>query len=671
MDDMFCLNCQQQVLVSADGRCPICNLSNEADDNEHTHQSSELYPPAYDEEPDGHWRDVPEHASPVAWPAEPVTDGGGLPDEQLADTDPAEPVQEPPDTTPQCHGLLSVLFSPFDRINRSGFLTGLLLIACGVMVGFLCVGLNYPYDEKGMTEALTAILWFAAVPACIVSAKRFHDLGWSGFSVLLFLVCGGVPILLALAAMPGAPARNRYGPMPKLVWRHVSVAGLLMMMMAGAYSTYVLVLLADVEQDIQLAVQEYESGQLRTAQLTATKVYDDARQGSDVCPICEEFVATGLWAAQINGQILLEQRDAEGAVEWLVRAERLAESLQSSGTYPDAGVELADIRIQLADALEATGAHEEATALRTKAASELPSQQSVGEDADRGLKFSRGILSLEQQQYETAEELFGQLIEQTLSSAAWPSEDPEQLSRLGGSFHNRALARYELGALNGALADLDEAVHWQNLALQAAPARPDFSESLCTHHTFAGTIAFECDDAATAIRNLTKAYDLDSTEHDVIIMLAGLYDERLEYDRVTEILGNYVADHPDAFLEYWLAVSLLRQEHDERAEIVVGRLERRHPNATKIDFLRGILHMQRGDFSAAVRSLQAAVEQNPDSPGALHNLAVSLIHDDQVDEAKRTVLKLQYLAAPLASAVRQHMAAEAADRDAPPVAFEL
>ena len=61
------------------------------------------------------------------------------------------------------------------------------------------------------------------IPGLALSVRRFHDLGQTGWLVLVFAILGAIPLIGILAsigqliwfAMPGTTGPNKYGPDPK------------------------------------------------------------------------------------------------------------------------------------------------------------------------------------------------------------------------------------------------------------------------------------------------------------------------------------------------------------------------------------------------------------------------------------------------------------------------
>jgi uncharacterized membrane protein YhaH (DUF805 family) len=93
-------------------------------------------------------------------------------------------------------------------------LVGILLSAAGVAVklGMISAGLYFIY--------LMAVL----VPSLAVSVRRLHDLGKSGWLLLIVLIpIVGPLILLVMMALEGNPGANQYGPNPKLTEQSAAI----------------------------------------------------------------------------------------------------------------------------------------------------------------------------------------------------------------------------------------------------------------------------------------------------------------------------------------------------------------------------------------------------------------------------------------------------------------
>jgi len=74
------------------------------------------------------------------------------------------------------------------------------------------------FEDEGFGACSTAYALFALLPSIAVTVRRLHDIGKSGWWLLIQLI----PIigniwLLVLMTLDGTPGRNKYGPNPKEV----------------------------------------------------------------------------------------------------------------------------------------------------------------------------------------------------------------------------------------------------------------------------------------------------------------------------------------------------------------------------------------------------------------------------------------------------------------------
>lgn len=76
--------------------------------------------------------------------------------------------------------------------------------------------LGLAFREVGYGPIYLLYALATIVPGLAVSVRRLHDIGKSGWFILLGLIpCVGGIILLVFSVMPGDPGHNQYGPDPK------------------------------------------------------------------------------------------------------------------------------------------------------------------------------------------------------------------------------------------------------------------------------------------------------------------------------------------------------------------------------------------------------------------------------------------------------------------------
>ncbi|MFN7010291.1 MAG: DUF805 domain-containing protein [Allorhizobium sp.] len=110
-----------------------------------------------------------------------------------------------------------LLFSPSGRAGRQVFILGWLLWMC--LNGASIASLVMHQEEEELFRVLS-LLFFASVTLSVVSTvmlsiKRLHDMGLTGFlAVLLFIPAVSFVILFVLCLWPSANGANAYGPAP-------------------------------------------------------------------------------------------------------------------------------------------------------------------------------------------------------------------------------------------------------------------------------------------------------------------------------------------------------------------------------------------------------------------------------------------------------------------------
>ena len=87
----------------------------------------------------------------------------------------------------------------------------------GFLVGLVVLALHGNVDIAG--KVLQGVISLAViVPGICLWVRRLHDIGKSGWMMLLgFIPLAGPIILLVFALMPSQPSTNKYGPVPNMV----------------------------------------------------------------------------------------------------------------------------------------------------------------------------------------------------------------------------------------------------------------------------------------------------------------------------------------------------------------------------------------------------------------------------------------------------------------------
>ena len=127
--------------------------------------------------------------------------------------------ERPSRVLPRNLGKLSIFSFSGRARRREYWLTGLVLSVLSVVVGFVLFSASKGIDE------MTASIFVLALLGLPVSVRRCHDVGWSGWMLLVLCLIGFIPVfgeilaaslsVLILGCIEGEHGPNRYGPDPK------------------------------------------------------------------------------------------------------------------------------------------------------------------------------------------------------------------------------------------------------------------------------------------------------------------------------------------------------------------------------------------------------------------------------------------------------------------------
>jgi uncharacterized membrane protein YhaH (DUF805 family) len=87
----------------------------------------------------------------------------------------------------------------------------------GVIDGVILVVMDVPIDSLLWSFSPLGTLFQLAImiPSLAVAVRRMHDLGKSGWMLLIGLIpCVGIILLIVWTASDGEPHDNAYGPVP-------------------------------------------------------------------------------------------------------------------------------------------------------------------------------------------------------------------------------------------------------------------------------------------------------------------------------------------------------------------------------------------------------------------------------------------------------------------------
>ncbi|WP_426142865.1 DUF805 domain-containing protein [Pseudomonas sp. DWP3-1-2] len=176
---------------------------------------------------------------------------------------PYAPPRAPVGTSLPEHSTLKV-FSIQGRIGRVRYMAwSLVLVLMACVVGAICVGVMSVSLVGGGLLAAVGVVAFIVVSVQI-GVQRLHDIGWSGWLLLLNLIPFVNSIFpMMITAMPGNHGANQYGPPPPpntqtvkvLAWLWVLVLVLFLVAgFVGGFST--------LQTELENSSVNYEQSQL-------------------------------------------------------------------------------------------------------------------------------------------------------------------------------------------------------------------------------------------------------------------------------------------------------------------------------------------------------------------------------------------------------------------------
>ena len=106
-----------------------------------------------------------------------------------------------------------------------------------------------------------------------------------------------------------------------------------------------------------------------------------------------------------------------------------------------------------------------------------------------------------------------------------------------------------------------------------------------------------------------------------------------QYDKAAELLRNDPQRDTDPSLQYAYGLALVRTDRGADAEIIFDQLLAAHADNAEVNVLLGQAHAQQGDYDAALKSLQRALQIKPDVAEANAALGVIYLRQGKLTEA--------------------------------------
>jgi len=88
-----------------------------------------------------------------------------------------------------------------------------------ILAVFIDVALGLTMGESGVGVLTLVLILLLFIPAISVGVRRLHDIGRSGWWMLLMIVPFGSLVLMVMAMLDSKPETNKWGSSPKDVVR--------------------------------------------------------------------------------------------------------------------------------------------------------------------------------------------------------------------------------------------------------------------------------------------------------------------------------------------------------------------------------------------------------------------------------------------------------------------
>jgi tetratricopeptide (TPR) repeat protein len=213
-----------------------------------------------------------------------------------------------------------------------------------------------------------------------------------------------------------------------------------------------------------------------------------------------------------------------------------------------------------------------------------------------------------------------------------------------------ALARayFNLGIIHAQAERFPRAVELLEQAAALEPEFPQLQYSL-------GVAYFNAKQFTKATAPLARAMSAAPGEAATRRMLALSYLNAEAYAKAADMLRDDPQRFSDASLQYAYGLALVRSDRAVEAEAIFSGLVAAHADNAELNVLLGQAHAQQGDFDAAVRSLNRALQIKPDVAEANAALGIIYLRQGRLAEAA-DALRAELRAHPGDVTARYHLA---------------
>jgi tetratricopeptide (TPR) repeat protein len=278
-----------------------------------------------------------------------------------------------------------------------------------------------------------------------------------------------------------------------------------------------------------------------------------------------------------------------------------------------AGTRTGQVHYQLGVALRMQGEHE--AAARHFAEAERYSIQHTDRSRERLARYLDDAPS---------PEVPAPLARETSPLAVLPQATRVELRRRVVEALTRA--SFNLGVIHAQANRFARSADFFGRAAELNPMFPQVQYSL-------GVAYFNAKEYGRAIDPLTRARDVAPNDANVRRMLALSLLNAEQYDKAAELLRNDSGRDTDPSLQYAFGLALVRSGRGADAEVIFDQLLATHADNADVNVLLGQAHAQQGDFDAAIKSFQRALQIKPDVADANGSLGVIYLRQGKLTEA--------------------------------------
>ena len=266
-------------------------------------------------------------------------------------------------------------------------------------------------------------------------------------------------------------------------------------------------------------------------------------------------------------------------------------------------------------------------------------------------QFKAGREAVENQDYESAEQIFTELI----------AEDDADYN----AYNNRAIARYQQKKYNEALLDVNKALSLndedEDLYITRANIYYDMGdlekakvdlEKLITEgsknpyvYYLFGSIKLNKKDFAGAEADLKKALELDPKHKESLTQLPVVYLLQGEHDKAIQILDDAIKLYPEPALYTNRGFAKLQQEKFDEALLDFDKAIYKDQYMAEAHSNRGFVLFKQGKEAEALEALDRSLKIMPENAYAFKYKGIIYEAQDKKDEAcaaYRNAIKLGY-----------------------------